>query len=134
MPSDYLAASLPANHPEAHLKPKFRHYRNGVPGDLPTRADLYVEYDQLVRHLRAAKKWLRGRKKLYQGFRKNDEVEFLAEISSPVFWWAMHIKGQDITLEQIANQSPQANAMQILGLKYKRSYESIKSRLFRREV
>src|SRR5260370_4236363 len=104
--AEYLASSIPAGHLEAHLKPKFKHYRDGVPGNLPTRADLYVEHQELARQLRAAQKWLRGLKRLYQAFREQDEAHFLEAASDPAFWWATYIKGGHITLEQLSHPSP----------------------------
>ncbi len=129
--ADYLAASIPADHPEAHLKPKFKHYRDGAPGDLPTAADLSVWRDELVQHLVAAKKWLRRLHRPNQEFTKEDRSVFLKEISRHMFWWAKYVRDGQITLSQIARQSPKSVAMEILALKYgKKSDEAIKSRLY----
>ena len=132
--AEYVAESIPTDHPEARLKPKFKHYRDGVPGDLPARADLYVWRDQLVGHLTAAKKWLRGRKRLHQGFGEKDQAAFLKSISHPMFWWAKYVKQGQITLDMIASKSPKHNAKYILALKYDKSYETIRLRLSRKEV
>ncbi len=132
--AEYLASSIPAGHPEANLKPKFKHYRDGLPGNLPTRADLYVEHQELARQLRAAQKWLRGRKRLYQGFRKEDKAEFFEAASDPALWWAEYVKEGQVTLDMISSKSPQHNAKHILALKYDKSYETIRLRLSRREV
>jgi hypothetical protein len=132
--AEYLAESIPTGHPEAHLKPKFKHFRDGEPGDLPAGGDLYVWHDHLVLHLAGAKKWLRGRKRLKQGFGEEDQAAFLEVISDPMFWWAKYVKQGQITLDMIASKSPQHNAKHILALKYDKSYETIRLRLSRREV
>ncbi len=131
--AEYLDESIPIGDPEAHLKPKFKHVRDGAPGHLPARADLYVWHDELVRHLVAAKKWLRRRKQLHQGFSEEDQAAFLEAISHPIFWWAKYVKQGHMTVEQIARYSPKATAIEILALKFGVSLEAIKSR-FRREV
>jgi hypothetical protein len=132
--AEYLAASISADHPEADLKPKFKDYRDGAPGVLPARADLYWWRDELIRHLVAAKKWLRGLQRANQDFTKKDRIDFLKEISHPIFWWAKYVQEGRITLEQIARHSPKTTAMEILALKFDMSYEAIKSRLSRKEV
>jgi hypothetical protein len=132
--SAYLAATIPDDHPEAQLKRKFKHYRDGVPGDLPTRADLYVEYQELVRHLRDVQKWFRGRKRLRRDTSKEDQAAFLQTISDPIFWWAKYFKQGDITLEMICAESPLTTAKHVLALKYAKSYETVRLRLSRREV
>jgi len=131
--AEYLAASIPTDHPEAHLKSKFKDYRGGPPGDLPARGDLHVWRDELSRHLVAARKWLRGLQRAKQEFTTEDRTNFLKEISVPMFWWGKYVQGGQITLTQIARQSPQATAMEILALKFEKSIEAIKSR-FRKVV
>lgn len=131
--SQFLGNSIPNDHPEANLKRKFEHYRDGAPGNLPARADLYVRRDELMRHLVAARKWLRGLKRAKQEFTKKDRIDFLKEISLPIFWWAKYVQEGCITLEQIARHSPQTTAMEILALRFDKTLEAIKSR-FRKEV
>jgi len=125
----YLGESIPTNHPEASLKPKFKHYRDGAPGDLPARPVLWVWYDELVRHLVDARKWLRTLKSPMQEFSAEDRAAFLKEISHPMFWWAQYIHKRRITLTQIARHSPRTTAMEILAEKFGKSIEAIKSRL-----
>jgi len=129
----YLAASIPAGHPEAHLKTKFDHYRDGAPGGLPARADLHLWRDELIQHLVAARKWLRKLERPNQEFTKDDRAAFLSEISDPVFWWAKYVQEGSVTLRQIARNSPRVTAMEMLALKFGKSLEAIKAR-FRKEV
>lgn len=131
--AEYFEISIPADHPEANLKPKFKHYRDGAPGDLPTRADLYVSREGLIQHLTAARKWLRMLQRPKQEFSKEDRTAFLNEISHPMFWWAKYVQEGSVTLTQIARHSPRATAIEILALTFGKSVEAIEYR-FRREV
>lgn len=131
--AEYIRGSIPSTHPEARLREKFRQVKGGRPGILPARADLFVWYDELIRHLEAAKKWLTALPRKHQGFTKQEKQEFLEAASDPVFWWTYLVKNDKVTLEQIAEDTAQSTAKLILALKYGVDVETVSSRLFRRE-
>ena len=103
--AEYLGESIPVDHPEAHLKRKFEQYRDGAPGDLPPRATLYAWKEALVQQLAASRDWLRNLKRPKQEFNKRDREAFLKEIELR-FWWATYVRRGEITLRDIARQSP----------------------------
>jgi hypothetical protein len=131
--ADYIAASIPPTHSEARLRKKFQQIKSGSPGNLPARADLLVWYEQLIGHIKAAKKWLGEQPRAYQGFSAMDKQNFLNAASNPVFWWVRDVEENRISLEQIFEDAPRSTAKHILALKFGVQAETIHSRLFRRE-
>jgi hypothetical protein len=132
--ADYLAKSIPENHPEAGLRSKFKEVKSGSPGNLPARADLFVSYQQLSGQLTAAKRWLVARQKRgHKGFSSHDRTEFINLARDAGFSWIEYVRKNDLSLEQIKNWTPKQVAKEILALKYRVDVETIRDRLVRRE-
>ena len=128
----YLERSIPVEHLEANLKPKFAHYRDGTPSDLPPRAALFTWLKSVAHQVAVARDWLRGLKRPKQEFNKQDRENFLKQVE-PRFWWAKYVHEGRIALPDIAKRSPRTTAIDVLALKFKKGTDAIKARL-RKEV
>lgn len=131
--AEHIGTTIPDGHPEELLRKKFKQVASCSPGNLPARADLWVEYQELVRDLKVARKFLATQPRQCEGFREVDKQQFLKTASHPHFWWARYVTSDEVSLEQIAKGSPESTAKSILALKHKVKDETVRDRLFRRE-
>jgi hypothetical protein len=121
-----IASSLRLKSMAAGLQKGFLHLSGGRKGSLPPRAFLKAEYDKLVVEI----KELQSRAELpLNPKRRALLVRFGLQTHAR---WVKLIKANVISLEQLANGSPQAAAKVLLSEQYSCSEESVHSRLFRK--
>lgn len=129
----FIAEHIPHDSPEISLKAKFKNINKGRASKLPARADLLFTYHELIRQLKAVKKWLREQPKGNSGFTAKDKNRLLDDAPRDWYWWLKFVEHEDLSLDEISSCTPAATALFILTMRYGSQEDAVRSRFLRPE-
>jgi hypothetical protein len=125
-----IGNSIPPRHPQARLKAKFANISVGRPGRLPPKHDLLLYYEELIEQVMSVKAWLRMQTQR-SGTYDDRKRRCLQESPVKDFGWNEFLAKDELSLQDLKQQSPEDTAISILAMTYRTSEHNIESRLFR---